>query len=265
VKFTAETEELFNHDLEIFLQTDAVLCSPDAAAEESKEILLAKEHGIPIVTNSGNHTDGETEVPNSTGKPVLSQYVLHLKAKAEKARSHAIDIFKEAVINSPDKVTPELDAAIKEYHKLVDIAYGMQTAELLADCLGLESNLTPSGAFVGVWYEKTLRKPAFTLSVFAANESGGIEDIVLARGRIPGNHRKHWYFPTNCTFTMCHAPAYVRLKHEKAWYGKDRLIDVAERKALFAADIVAANAVVALCGKHRKKAVETETPASPEE
>jgi hypothetical protein len=208
------------------------------------------------VDDLGAASSGTTipgEIPNPEDKPVLSQHVLSLWAEVKEVQDNVNNIFN---MLGPDSL--DYKAAREKLDAFTDIAYARQTAELLGNCLGLTpvSALAPIGGDV-LSHVKTIHKKDTHLAVFDVGSVGGVIPTLLARGYVSGHHHKHWYLLTTCEEHLNEIPfresssAYVRLKHEKIWYGRHRLTDVVERRTAFASDVTAAYEVTALCEQHR--------------
>jgi hypothetical protein len=211
-------------------------------------------------------------VPNKTSKPTLSKEVLDLKAKAEALRVHYQDALDVTLGTTTSTYHTEarLEALRKKALAVAILASGKQTQELLTDCLGLlpivsyittvnTEPLPPSG-------KPEVDKYALSPCGLAQHFQLITTSTMLVRGQLNGHSRRHWYIMTSCTeehenSPLHTVPAYVRLRGERAWYGKNRLSTVEERHEAFYADLNKAKEVVALCANHR--AFEKSMPLSP--
>lgn len=205
-------------------------------------VFLADESSKAAIKLLGVLFPGPTAMSHSpieavdAGEVILCPQALALWTEAHRLQVALLDAYKSPSLPSV--------ASMQKVIHATDFACGTQTEMLLGNDLPWTRWLT---------YNSTIREksysedPPYALAEFVANEG----DLRLARGRVGDSHHTHWYFTTNCGEPQCESKAYVRLKHEKDWYGEGRL-DIHDARVLtYAKDVAAANAVNALCPYHR--------------
>lgn len=249
VGFTAETEELASH-----WAGDKILTSPPAGFDH------------PIAKHA----------PDKTPKPILSQETLDLRTKAKALRAQYEEALVETLATeAPAPHSTSRLAALREKAlECTTLASKKQTLELFADCLGSEFAieyvetkpaewLSPGGGdHVG---EHALLMPYALAQFFRV----GNLSTTLVRGQFDGHTSRHWYVETACTEVHGEdspsSRAYVRLKGERDWYGRNRRGTAEERRNAFDEDLDRANKVVALCSAHRALEKGMPSPKSPDD
>jgi hypothetical protein len=193
-------------------------------------------------------------------KPTLSPHALSLWAEVDKLdeelEQYVLYANEEAGI-SPLTTSYTVEALRQKVRDAADLARGVQTEEFLSECLGQEQDFEYAGTLRGVSY---IAGPPYVLTKLWNTHVG---EPHLVRGYVGGAAHKHWYLVTECTEETgtCEAEAYVRLKREKDWYGKNRLEALPARVEAFNQDMATAKAIPALCLYHRSSDI-SNTPAT---